>query len=251
VLHAFGFTDQGHVRPTNQDCFAIDSGCRLCVVADGMGGHNAGDVAARLAVDAMLEHIRAGGAASWPWGYDRRFSEAGNRLRTAVHLANLRILDLAGTRRGCAGMGTTIVAMLIEGSTLSVAHVGDSRCYLHARGDLRRLTRDDTWMAAVQEAHPESDLSVAAHHPLRHVLTGVVGCRSATEVHVVEERLRGGELMALTTDGVHGILDDRRIGRMLARGGAPPQMAGDLVRAALARGSRDNCTAIVARYVGP
>jgi protein phosphatase len=250
VLHAFGITDQGHFRPTNQDCFVIDHQRRLCVVADGMGGHNAGEVAARLAVDAIVGHVRgAVGSASWPFGYDKSLSTAGNRLRTAIHLANSSILEFALTARGCTGMGTTIVAMLLEGSTLSVAHVGDSRLYVFAGNELRQLTHDDSWMATVMASHPDADPTRFRYHPMRNVLTNVVGCRATTDVHVVEERLKGGELLVLTTDGVHGVLDEQRMGRMLGQGGAPPQLAADLVRAALARGSSDNCTAIVGRYL--
>jgi protein phosphatase len=213
-----------------------------------MGGHKAGEVAARLAVDAVTEYVR-GGPASWRFGYEPSLSAPGNRLRTAIHLANARILERAVTTRGCAGMGTTIVATLLERDALSVAHVGDSRFYLFAKDELRQLTHDDSWMAAAMAADPRADATAFEHHPMRNVLTNVVGCRAATDVHVVEERLTGGELLLLTTDGVHGVLDDRRMSRMLAHGGAPAQLAGDLVRAALARGSRDNCTAIVGRYV--
>src|SRR5437870_11034918 len=134
VLQAYGVTDKGRVRPTNEDCFAVDEQLRLCVVADGMGGHRAGEVAARMAVDGVVDFVgHAMGrrdtepADTWPYGYDRSVSEAGNLLRTAIQLANVKILQAAGGADELNGMGTTIVAAFVQGRRLSVAHVGDSR----------------------------------------------------------------------------------------------------------------------------
>jgi serine/threonine protein phosphatase PrpC len=258
VLRAHGATDKGLVRQTNEDRFAIDERLGLCVVADGMGGHNAGEVAARLAVDAVLQCVRdavlpsvpAGETAGGPFGLDPALAKAGNLLRTAIQLANIQIHDAAGTSEEYSGMGTTIVAALVEGPTLSVAHVGDSRLYLLARDRLlRQLTPDDSWLASVLAQDPCVDPAMLQYHPMRHALTNAVGARASAEVHVVEETLSGGELIAMTTDGVHGVLDDDQILRMLAGGEDPAAMAANLVRAALGRGSRDNCTAIVGQYV--
>jgi serine/threonine protein phosphatase PrpC len=257
VLRAHGVTDKGRVRQTNEDCFAIDERLGLCVVADGMGGHNAGEVAARLAVGAVVEYVRetvlpsapAGETAGGPLGFDPALSKAGNLLRTAIQLANIQILEAAGASEEYSGMGTTIVVALVEGPTLSVAHAGDSRLYLFARDRLRQLTPDDSWLASVLAQDPCVDPVMLQYHPMRHALTNAVGARASAEVHVVEETLSGGELIAMTTDGVHGVLDDEEIQRMLAGGGDPAAVAASLVRAALASGSRDNCTAIVGQYV--
>jgi serine/threonine protein phosphatase PrpC len=229
VLRAFGLTDKGRIRPTNEDCFAIEEGLGLCVIADGMGGHNAGEVAARLAVDAIVEIV--GGreshvdAAAWPFGYDPTLSAEGNLLRTAVHLANVQILETAMTDTRYAGMGTTIVAARVTDGVLSVAHVGDSRLYVFAGQRLRAMTLDDSWMATVLAQDPK-----------------------VTDVHVVEAPLAGGELLLLTTDGVHGVLDEPRIIELLQADEEPRAIANSLIASALIRGSRDNCTAIVARY---
>lgn len=258
MLRAYGVTDKGGVRQTNEDCFGFDLPLRLCVVADGMGGHNAGEVASRMAVDAVIEHVRDAllpsksnleETGTWPFGYEPKLSRSGNLLRTAVHIANVQILETAVTTEQYSGMGTTIVAAMMDGTTLSVAHVGDSRLYLYANDTLRQLTSDDSWVAAVLAEDPEVDPVLLQHHPMRNALTSAVGARPAAEVHVVEETLRGGEFIALTTDGVHGVLDDQRIRKVLSEGWDAAAMATNLVRAALARGSRDNCTAIVAQYV--
>ena len=274
MLRAYGVTDKGRVRSTNEDYFAIDEGLRLCVVADGLGGHNAGEVAARMAVDAAVDFISAGGATlsalrsdrrdaalsglgggaesvlpqqagAWPFGFDPSLSEAGNLLRTAIHLANVQILETAISFDEYAGMGTTIVAAMVDGERLSVGHVGDSRLYVVANDRIRQLTRDDSWMASVLGADRPAEL----HHPMRNLLTNVVGTRPRTDVHVVEEILDGGELLLLLTDGVHGVLDDHRLARLGGDGGDLRQIATSLISAALARGSRDNCTAIAARYL--
>ena len=246
-LRAYGLTDKGRVRPTNEDCFAIDEALGLCVVADGMGGHNAGEVAARLAVDAVVDYVRRPDV-TFPFGVDPALSEAGNVLRTAILLANVQIREVAISSDVYAGMGTTIVAAQVTGGRLSVAHVGDSRLYVAAAGALRQVTQDDSWMVSMLAHDPAADPLLLEHHPMRNALTNVVGARTRTEVHVVEQALAGGELLLLSTDGVHGVLDERRLERMLLEDEDPRAIAHGVVKAALARGSRDNCTAVVARY---
>jgi protein phosphatase len=247
VLRAFGITDKGRVRPTNEDCFAVDEPCGLCVVADGLGGHNAGEVAAHLAVDAVVELVSTD-TGSRPFGVDPSLSNAGNLLRTAVCLANTRVLEAAVTSTAYAGMGTTIVAALVSANRLSVAHVGDSRLYLLSSTGLRQLTHDDSWMATVLAHNPAADPLALQHHPMRNALTNVVGGRSRTDIHVVEEALAGGELIALTTDGVHGVIDDLWLEQLLKDGDELPRIASRVVDAAMTRGSRDNCTIVVARF---
>ena len=165
MLLAYGRTDKG-LRPTNEDCFAIHEELGLCVIADGMGGHNAGEVAARLAVDAVVQFVRASDRA-WPFGYDSALSVEGNILRTSIHLANLRILETSVSANHYAGMGTTIVAARVVDGRLSVAHVGDSRLYVMAGRRLRQVTRDDSWMAAMLQQDPLADPWLLQQHPLR------------------------------------------------------------------------------------
>lgn len=256
MLRAYGISDQGKIRPTNEDRFAIHEELGLCVIADGMGGHNAGEVAAHLAVEAVVDVVReraslAGDRHSstlWPFGFDPALSANGNLLRTAIHLANVQILETALSADQYAGMGTTIVAARVADGGLSVAHVGDSRLYMYAGRRLRQVTRDDSWMATVLAHDPQADPLLLQHHPMRNALTNVVGARPRTDVHVVEERLAGGELLLLTTDGVHGVLDDPRIEQLMGDDEDPGEIARHVIATALVRGSRDNCTAIVARY---
>lgn len=247
MLRAYGVTDRGRLRPTNEDCFAIHEELGLCVIADGMGGHKAGEVAARLAVDGVVEFVRHPDV-TFPFGFDPSLSADGNILRTAIHLTSVQIHEAAITSHDYAGMGTTIVAARVSGGRLTVAHAGDSRLYLVSNQTLTQVTQDDSWMVSMLAQDPHSDPLLLEHHPMRNALTNVVGARARTEVHVVERPLAGGELMLLSTDGVHGVLDHRRIERLLLEDEDPRAIAHGVIRAALARGSRDNCTAVVARY---
>ena len=131
---------------------------------------------------------------------------------------------------------------VIRGHTLEIA------AFTFSQDQLRQLTLDDSWVASVLAEDPQVDPASLVHHPMRNALTNAVGALAGTEVHVIEERLVGASLIALTTDGVHGVLDERRIGMVLSEGWDPAAMATNLVRAALARGSQDNCTAVVAHY---
>jgi len=221
LFRAFGSSEQGPVRQTNEDCFALDAQRGLCIVADGMGGHNGGEVASRLAVDGVSEYVRASGEnPAWPFGFDGTLSASANVLRTAVFAANRKILEAAAGRSDLCGMGTTIVAGLVHGSTLAMAHVGDSRLYIFAAGALRLRTRDDSWALN------------------RNVLTNVLGSRPQVEVHMAEEPLNPGDLVILTTDGVHGVIDDGVLQTLVAAGDPPQAIANRLVQEALSRGSR-------------
>jgi protein phosphatase len=246
MLRAGGVTDRGRVRQTNEDCYGIDATLRLCVVADGMGGHRAGEIASRMAVDTVIDYVaRSAVTTTWPFGFDPALSEAGNLLATAVHVANARIFEAAAATPDYAGMGTTTVALLERDGLVSIAHVGDSRAYLFAGATLRQLTDDDSWAAAVLARDPLADPEALRRHPMRNALTNVVGSRPTTVVHTIELTLSGGALLVLTTDGVHGVLDEASLAELLERGGDARNLAAGLVAAAMARGSRDNCTALV------
>jgi protein phosphatase len=224
------------------------------VVADGMGGHKAGEVAARIAVETIVASVTTSSGAGWPFGFDPSLSNTGNRLRTAIQLAHMHVLEAAVTSDQYTGMGTTIVASIVDGDRLSVAHAGDSRLYVLAGDRLRQLTDDDSWMATMLAQDPGADRGRYERHPMRNALTNVVGARRRADVHVIEETLTGGELLLLTTDGVHGVLDGEELEQLLMMnsnndGNDVQGVAEKLVAAALARGSHDNCTALVARYL--
>ena len=240
MIRAFGYSDQGRFRPTNQDCFAVDEDAHLCVVADGLGGHNAGDVAARITVDTIVEAISHADRSA----VDPR-SDA-DVLRSAIELARDRVRDAAFVDPRCAGMATTVVAARIRDGRLSVAHAGDSRVYLLARGQLSLLTEDDSWEAARFGDDPDADALPLMQHVMRHALTNAVGAMIATTVHVVEAQVEAGDVVLLVTDGVHEVMDDWRLEQLLLEDDNPRTIAENLIRSARNRGSQDNCTAVVA-----
>jgi protein phosphatase len=243
----------GRVRDTNEDAFVSDLDMRLFVVADGMGGHNAGEVASQLAIETIIAFIRRSASdtdLSWPYGIDQALSWDGNRLRTAIHLANRRVFRAAEATDSYSGMGTTVVGLMVNGDRVSVGHVGDSRLYLFSHGQLEQVTHDDSWAAAVLAQDPSLGPHDIARHPMRNVLTNVLGARDQIEIHLTERPLEGGEMMLLSSDGLHGVLEAHVIRDILADAQGVDVAARRLVDAALDVGSRDNVTAVVVRYDG-
>ena len=253
MVEAHGLSDVGPVRKTNEDSFISDIALQLFVVADGMGGHSAGEVASSLAVDTIAGFIRrteGDGEVSWPYGIEPTLSFSGNRLRTAAHLANRRVFRAAERHDEYTGMGTTILGALISGRRLAVASAGDTRLYLFADGRLTQLTRDDTWAATVLAAQGNSGPAGSPSPSLRHVLTNVLGARAEADVHMIERDLNGGDMILLCSDGLHGVLDDSTLQMMLSGGGTPAEIVPQLIERALMRGAKDNVTAVLARYDG-
>jgi PPM family protein phosphatase len=246
TVGAFGVSETGPVRHMNEDCFLSAEDLQLYVVADGMGGHAAGEIAAQVAVESIEKFIRRSHDTtdfSWPFGIDPTLSFEANRLKTAVSLANRRINRLAENHDDYLGMGTTVVCALISGEQLVAAHVGDSRLYVSNGKGLEQLTEDDSWAATVLGGKA-GDIG---SHPTRHVLTNVLGARPETMVHLLERELIGNETLLLCSDGLHGTVPHNELQQMIASNPDPSALARALVSCALARGSRDNITALVVR----
>jgi PPM family protein phosphatase len=251
MVSSFGCSDPGPVRPVNEDSFLADDQLALFVVADGMGGHAAGEVASRMAVESIENFIRRSQEAndlSWPCGIDPELSFDGNRLRTAIYLANRRVFRAAESNDDYIGMGSTVVCALITDGVLTVGHVGDSRLYVFADGVLARQTNDDTWAASVLSGSGGTDAQLLATHPMRHVLTNALGPREHAQIHISGRKLTAGEMLLLCSDGVHGVLDDSALAAVLRGAQAPGALARSIVGAALENGTRDNATAVVIRY---
>jgi len=246
IVIAYGLSETGPVRRINEDCFVSAEDLRLFIVADGMGGHAAGEVAARIAVESIEKFIRRSHGTddfSWPYGVDATLSYDANRLKTAVCLANRRINRLAESHDDYLGMGTTVVCALVTGSHLIVAHVGDSRLYLRAGDEFEQLTTDDSWAATVFGANGGNNGSRAT----RHVLTNVLGVRPDTQVHLLEREISGDETLLLCSDGLHGFVSHDKLRDIVVSNQELPALAQALISTALEQGSRDNITALVAR----
>jgi len=220
-------SDVGRARRANEDALLRDEEAALFAVADGMGGHRAGDVASTTALDA----VRAGYA-------------GGAALDEAVRAANTAVFDKAQADTDLRGMGTTVTAVHVEGERALLAHVGDSRAYLLRDGQLTRITDDHS---LVEELVREGRLSPeeAAVHPQRSIVTRAVGVEETVEVDTYEVDLRPGDRLLLCSDGLTSMVNESGIARVL-RDRAEPQAAADaLVVAANAAGGDDNITALV------
>lgn len=248
MVTAHGVSHPGRVRKANEDRCEFDLDMGVFVVADGLGGHNAGEVASQLAAETILAFMRRtqeGEDVTWPYGIDRHLTLHANRLITAVRLANRRVFRTAESRDELSGMGTTVVAGFIEGNQLVFANVGDSRIYSFLDGTLTQLTTDDSWVATLQSA---GALEPGEKHPMRHVLTNVVGAREELDVQIGERALVDGEQLLFCTDGLHGEITEARIIEILARESDIVKATEGLVAAVLEQPARDNVTALVVRY---
>jgi serine/threonine protein phosphatase PrpC len=251
MIEAFGQTDVGRRRKINEDSFLVSPETSLFAVCDGMGGHNAGEVASGLAIETLAEFVATSATerdVTWPWGLDANLSFDANRLKTAIRLANVRVFQAAEKREELTGMGTTVVASVVSGGLMTIGWAGDSRCYVARDGELKQLTRDDSWVsAALGEGILNSD--DVEHHPLRNVITKAVGARESIDLELIEHRFLPGDLALLCSDGLHGMLNDQELARLLLPASDPlERIGGRLVDAANEAGGRDNVTVVLLRY---
>jgi protein phosphatase len=245
----FGRTDPGCVRSNNEDSLGIDADLGLLIVADGMGGHNSGEVASGLAVSTIRDYALrtlGGRKALVAESGDPGGSARCRRLEHFIKAANTVIYE-----KGCAvpqdaGMGTTVVAVLADESSLSVAHVGDSRLYLFRLGVLRQLTEDHS-LVGDQLRRGLITPEAAAHSTLQHILTRAVGAEAEVKVDVAEHPVRPGDVVLLATDGLNKMVSDEELAQVLAREPSTAQVVDTLVDMARRAGGSDNITVICGR----
>jgi protein phosphatase len=251
MLEAYGQTDVGRRRKLNEDNFIVDGETDLYAVCDGMGGHNAGEVASKMAIETLSAFIQKSHREkeiTWPYGLDVSLSFDGNRLKTAIKLANKRVYKAADNREEYTGMGTTVVAAVVSGNVMTVGSAGDSRCYLLRDGSLSQITKDDSWVSA---AWAEGILNAEEieRHPLKNVITKAVGAKETIEIDVTEQALQAGDLVLLCSDGLHAMISDEDILRHLT---PPPvslqEATQKLIDAANEAGGKDNVSVVLLRY---
>lgn len=244
-------TDVGRKRKGNEDSVFVNPDYNLFVVADGMGGHAAGEVASRLAVDAINDFVVLTGGddeITWPFGLDETMSYDGNRLKTAVRFANKKVLEATRERTEYEGMATTVAAVLVDGDSANLAHVGDSRVYLMREGTLSQLTSDHSWInEQIQSGVISADQ--ARSHPLRNVVTRALGGKPDLQVDMQVHRMNTGDVLLLCSDGLTTMLPDEEIARVMAlHEGDIGKAAHALVDAANARGGEDNITVLLLKF---
>jgi protein phosphatase len=238
------------VRKQNEDASVCDADLGLFIVADGMGGHNAGEVASRLAIEAVrtfLADARDDDTLTWPFGIDPQLSRDANWMRTALRLANRRVWRASADREDYAGMGTTMAIALVSDTMATFGWVGDSRIYSYQDGSLEQLTRDDSWVASLLEENPSMDPVALAGHPMRNVLTKVIGANEDVDPAISERPLAPGQILLLCSDGLHGLVSAEEMRDVLASEPDMEKAAARLVQQALDRGAPDNVTVVLAR----
>lgn len=237
----YGLTDVGRCRKINQDELLVDPSRGLFAVADGMGGHAAGEVASQMAIEVVADTMAAVLDTA-----DLDPGEVGQKLENAFRDSNRKICDSVLTRDEWRGMGTTIVAMVARGTSAVIGHVGDSRAYLLRDGELIRLTSDHSWVNEQVKMGVLSD-DEAQRHPMRNIVTRALGNRAELEVDLKQQEIQAGDTYLLCSDGLNTMLSDAEIQRTLEESPDAEVACRKLVESANSRGGEDNVTVVVMR----
>jgi protein phosphatase len=232
MLEAFGLSDPGCVRQNNEDFYLIHP--PVYIVADGMGGAQAGEHASKLAVETAASVIQ-----------NAPVPDA-ETLFQAIREANLRVMREAASNPELEGMGTTLVAALEAGPELLIASVGDSRAYVYDGGELKGVTEDQTWVNEVGRRLGIDEASLKVH-PMRHVLTMAIGVSPELRVHSYTVHPHPGELILLSSDGLHGVVEASEIAAQLSGNGSLQAKCERLIDAAKKAGGPDNITVVLLR----
>lgn len=244
-------TDPGLRRDSNEDAYAARPDLGLFLVADGMGGHAAGEVASKVTaetIEAFSNETRARDLnRTWPFPFEPTLSIDANRLKAAFRLANRQVAVRMESQQELRGMATTASAVLLQertdGMYAAIGHVGDSRVYLYRAGKLSQLTDDHSWVGEQIRSGVMSDAD-ARRHPWRNVVTRAISGGADPEVDVVELKMEPGDRLLLCSDGLSGVVSTEDMGRLSA--GADLEAAcAALIEAANAAGGPDNITAVL------
>jgi protein phosphatase len=248
-------SDPGLRRSSNEDSFRTRPDLGLFIVADGMGGHVAGEVASRVAVEAIEIFIQETAGAdknrTWPFPFEPALSLEANRLKAAFRLANRRIGSAIADSNDLRGMATTASAILTGADSACVAHVGDSRVYVLSGDGLHQITHDHSWVEEQVRAGTMSP-TAARQHPWRNVVTRALSGGEDPEVDVTQISPAGSERYLLCSDGLFSVVSDEQIAAVMGDRGVPlEQICQRLIEAANAGGGPDNITALVLEVNAP
>jgi protein phosphatase len=248
-------SDPGLRRSSNEDSYCTRPDLGLYVVADGMGGHVAGEVASRVAVEAIEIFIQETAGAdknrTWPFPFEPALSLEANRLKAAFRLANRRIASAIADSTDLRGMATTASALLTGPEGACVAHVGDSRVYVLRGGHLDQITNDHSWVEEQVRAGTMSP-TAARQHPWRNVVTRALSGGEDPEVDVTQIKPEAAERYLLCSDGLFSVVTDEQIATLMGdRGISLDQVCQRLIEAANTAGGPDNITALVLEVNAP
>ena len=244
-----GATDVGRKRDHNEDALLVLPEHDLAVVCDGMGGHEAGEVASGLGcetIKAFFELARDPNA-TWPYRYDKKMDEAGNLLAVAVQWANQRIREMGESDRRKSGMGTTFVGVLVRGTRATFGWCGDSRGYLWRRGELHAATSDHSLINELIKTGRLTDEEIA-NFQHKNIITRALGMADAAEIDLNAFDLESGDICLVCCDGLTGMVTDQRIAQILAEESDLQKASDKLIAEANQNGGVDNITVALARY---
>jgi serine/threonine protein phosphatase PrpC len=250
-IEVAGETNVGMKRTHNEDNFSILEDAGLYIVADGMGGHASGEVASKMAVDALKEFFQSTASdpeRTWPYKMDRSKGYEENRLITGIKLANLRIYESAQRDPRQRGMGTTIVTMFAVEDGVYVAHVGDSRGYRIRDGKIEQLTEDHSLLndyIKMKRLTPEE----IANFPHKNVIVRALGMKDTVKVDTRFEQPRAGDTYILCSDGLSGPVTDPDMLDIVQNSGDLKTAASRLIQRANEHGGPDNITCVLARWL--
>jgi PPM family protein phosphatase len=245
-----GATDVGRKRDHNEDALLLLPEHNVAVVCDGMGGHEAGEVASGIGIETVQKFfdLAKDQNATWPFRYDRSKDEPSNLLSTAALWANQRIREAGEADSGRKrGMGTTFVGMLIRENRAWFGWVGDSRGYLWRRGELRPMTSDHSLLNELIKTGRMSEDDIA-NFQHKNVITRALGMADMIEVDVNSIELEPGDIAMVCCDGVTGMVEDERMAEILSSEKSLEQCCKELVDASNEAGGVDNITVALARY---
>jgi PPM family protein phosphatase len=247
---AAGISDVGLQRDHNEDSFAILKEHTLYIVADGMGGHRAGDVASRLATESIVDFFRAstGEGFNWPFQVDTQLSDDENRLLSGIRLANRHIIERSTRSRECQGMGTTVVGALFSPNKkkMYIGHVGDSRAYRVRNQQIQQMTRDHSLVNDYLLAMPELTEEQKSELP-KNVITRALGMQDQVAVDIQSDDTQLGDIYVLCSDGLSGMVEDREILDVVLEAPDAESACRRLVALANEHGGEDNITALIVR----
>jgi len=260
-MEYFALTDIGKSREQNEDFHYADSTSGLFIVADGMGGHKAGEIASRLAVESFLKRFLelkndyksthkkqdktlTPGVKTASFGRDiiRQY------LCSAIDFANRQVYEMSAAREECLGMGTTFTCCYIQENSASIIHIGDSRVYLARDGSFELLTEDHT---LVGEMYKKGLITYDEmfNHPLRNYLNKVIGTDSTIESDFITKELKKGDILILCSDGLNSMLTDSQIFKIALKYKTTKVVTEELIKSANQKGGRDNITVITVKIV--
>ncbi len=245
-LVSAGLTDVGCVRKHNEDSLRMEAELGLFVVADGLGGHAAGEVASKIVVDRVAQFVQqtVEKDRTWPLEYDVSLNYDGNRLKVALLLSDQAIVEDIRKNPERETMGSTVVACLVQGNRATLAHVGDSRAYILNPEGIRQVTKDHSWVAE-QVTHGILTPAEARVHPFRNVITQALGNGGDLDVSVQEFELQELDRLLLCSDGLSGMVTDTEIWSMTMAEKSLQDAVNQLIAKARENGGEDNITAIL------